>query len=205
MTRRDNVAGFTLIEVLVGLAIGGIVILAGFAALGAVQDGSQDAVESTMDALEGATARATLTDWIAAAGFQSRQVGVAFEGLDADELGLASDELSFPTRARTPLDVPVTGVRLFLDVDPLTAERGLVAEMIGVLGGVPRRMEIAPQATGMAIRYLPATMALAEWTESWVGQEQLPRALELVLEDDESDPLPPLLQLPLRVPLATLQ
>jgi hypothetical protein len=101
--------------------------------------------------------------------------------------------------------VPVTGVRLFLDVDPATNERGLVAEMTGVLGGVPRRMEIAPQATGMAIRYLPATGTLAEWTESWVGQNQLPRALELVLQAEPEDPLPPLLQLPLRVPMATLQ
>jgi prepilin-type N-terminal cleavage/methylation domain-containing protein len=216
-------AGFTLIEVIVGLAVGGIVILAGFSALATVQDRSAHAREAATAALEGSTARAMLVEWLATAQLQSTELDVRFEGqnaqmtrgglviearfegMDASQQGLVSDEITFPMRAPTPLRMPVTQVRLYIDTASVTPERGLVADLSGRLGEAPRRMALAPQATALFIRYLPNVDGPVQWTETWIGQDQLPRAVELTLLDDPRDPLPALLRLPIRVAMATLQ
>jgi len=203
--RPAHTSGFTLVEVIVGLAVGGVVLLAGFTALATVQDRSVHAQDATMGVLEGATARATLIEWLATA--VPTAAGppgagrIRIEGLDAREMGLPSDELTFPTQGSTTLRIPVTVVRLFIDSDPETPERGLVAELSGRLGE-SATVELVPRATGLLIRYLPMGDGAVQWTESWVGQTQLPRAVELTLLEDPSAPLPPLLRLPVRVPMA---
>ena len=202
MSRRDGRAGFTLVEVVVALAVGGIVVLTGFATLATLRDRSEHAVEATTAVLEGATARATLIDWLSGARLQATELSAAFVGLDAGETGLPSDELTFPTRARTPLGTPTTVVRLLVDTDIETPEVGLVAELVGSLLVEPYRMQVLPEVTGMRIRYLPDVAGTVEWAESWMGQNQLPRAVEVQLEGGS---LPPLLLLPIRVPLPTLR
>ncbi len=197
--------GFTLIEVVVGLAVGAIVLLIGFTALATVQDRSDHIATSGNRALEGAASRAAIIEWLSAAGLRSSELSIEFSGSDARELGLPADELTFPTRAATPQRVPVTGVRLFIDADPLTRERGLVAHFTGTLGGPTTTMELAPQATNLFIRYLPVSDVDVEWQEGWTAQGQLPRAVEIVLADNPIDPLPALLKMPIRVPLATLR
>ena len=197
--------GFTLVEVVVGVTVGGVVLMAGFAALATVRDNSVAAREATTVALEGATARASLTEWLATAQLQSTELSVRFEGLDATESDLEWDEISFPMRAQSPLRTPVTHVRLFIDTDPETPERGLVAHLVGLRGEEPRPVELVPEATGLLIRYLPAVDGPVEWAESWLDQQSLPRAVELTLVDAPDEPLPPLLKLPIRVALALLQ
>jgi prepilin-type N-terminal cleavage/methylation domain-containing protein len=198
-------AGFTLVEVVVGVAVGGVVLTAGFAALAAIRDHSVGAREATTIALEGATARATLSEWLATAQLQSTELAVRFEGLDATESDLEWDELSFPMRAQSPLRTPITHVRLFIDTDPETPERGLVAALVGLRGEEPRPVELIPDAIGLQIRYLPASDVPVDWAESWLDQPQLPRAVEVTLVDAHEAPLPPLLKLPIRVALAILQ
>lgn len=197
--------GFTLIEILVGLAVGGLVLLIGFAALATIQDRGSHTVAANAAALEGATARGTLIEWLSGAQLQSAEVGGTFIGLDARDQGLPWDELIFPTRANTPRRTPTTLVHLFIDADPATRESGLVAELSGVMGEPTRRLELVPQATGLLIRYLPESTVDVNWIESWILRQGLPRAVELTLLDDAADPLPPLLRLPIRVPLPTLR
>jgi prepilin-type N-terminal cleavage/methylation domain-containing protein len=192
-------AGFTLIEVMVALAVGGIVVSAGMAALATVQDRSEHALIATTGAIEAAATRATVVDWLSGAFYSVREQGIRFEGLDADEFGWEWDEVVFPSRARTPLRTAVTTIRLFLDTDPETPERGLVAELTGLVGSEPLRMELIPGATGISVRYLPYGDGPVEWSVSWVNQSQLPRAVELTLMDDPEYPLPPLLKMPIRV------
>jgi len=197
MRRPDE--GFTLIEVLVGLAVGAIVLMAGMAALATVHDRAEHARQANVAALEAAAMRATLVDWLSATQNVSQELGVRFEGQSAAETERVWDELTFPTRARTPLRAPMTAVRLYIDDDPMTPERGLVAELVGRLGDEPVRLELVPQALGLQIRYLPHADPPVEWSQGWVGQGQLPRAVEVILIDSPEDPLPPLLRLPLRV------
>jgi prepilin-type N-terminal cleavage/methylation domain-containing protein len=198
--------GFTLVEVVVALAVGAIVILAGFSALALVQDRSAHAADATVAALEGATARATLYRWIADARLQSQDAGVAFEGNPAGVDGRSSDEILFPTLARTPVPSQVSIVRLYLDDDPSTPETGLVAEFSALLGEEPLRVVVVPEATGLQIRYLPdGGEPGVAWTDNWVGQGSLPRGVELILDLPLGSSVSPLLRLPLRIPLATLR
>ena len=205
MSARRLRAGFTLVEVVVGVAVGGIVLSAGFAALTAIRDHSVGAREATTIALEGATARATLTEWLTTAQLQSSVLSTRFVGLDATESDLEWDEMSFPMLAPSQLRTPATNVRLFIDTDPETPERGLVAELVGQRGEEPIPVELIPKAVGLRIRYLPVADGPVEWAESWLDQPQLPRAVEITLVDTPEDPLPPLLKLPIRVALTILQ
>ncbi|MEX1258844.1 MAG: prepilin-type N-terminal cleavage/methylation domain-containing protein [Gemmatimonadota bacterium] len=202
---KSRSAGFTLVEMLVALTVAGIALAAGFGALTSLQDRSTHARDATTAALESAASRDLIVNWLVGARRGDSDLGEVFEGRDAAELSLVSDELYFPTTARTPLDTPTTLVRLYLDFDPNTPERGLVAELVGRQADEPVRMELAPQVLGMEIRYRPDVDGQVEWAASWMAQDALPRAVEIVLFDDPADPMPPLLALPIRVALATLQ
>src|SRR5690606_18860859 len=112
--------GFTLIELMVALAVASIALVAGFTAVGIVHEQGVRAVEANRTALSGATQRSMLVDWLAGARFQAaigtgedRQV-VRFEGLDAEADGLPSDELVFVTTSRTPVNDITSVVRLFI-------------------------------------------------------------------------------------------
>lgn len=128
-----------------------------------------------------------------------------FQGLDAAETAIPSDELYFPTTAETPLEARVTMVLLTVDSDPATPEQGLIAEMWANQTEAPRRIEIAPEVGVMDLLFRPDVDGEVEWTTSWLGMGALPRAVEIRLIPAPGMELPPLLQLPIRVALATLR
>ena len=191
--------GFTLLEVLVGLSVASLVMLAGMAALGTVSEHAGHAETATIDAVSGATQRALLVDWLSSA--RNRvPTGEQFEGLQQDLDGMMQDLLFFPTTARTPLDEPYTVIGLYIDIDPETPERGLVAELTGSrLGDEARRFEIVPQAVRMDIRYLLSYGDDGpQWEEVWRSNQGLPRAIEITLHAAAGDSLPRLLRHPIR-------
>jgi prepilin-type N-terminal cleavage/methylation domain-containing protein len=193
--------GFTLVELLVGLMVAGIALMAGVLALAAVQDRSVHADEAAHAAVSGATQRAMLVEWLNGARFRAA-TGEQFEGMQADEQGRIVDQLMFPTTARTPLGVSSTVIGLYIDDDPDTPERGLVAEMTGMtFGQEPRRMQLVPEAGSMHIRYLGMTQGVPIWEEVWSGRNQLPRLVEITLLPAPGETLPPLLQYPIRAAL----
>jgi len=196
--------GFTLVEVLVGLTVAALALTAGFTALAFVSDRSEEAERASVAALEGSAPREMLASWLSGARLQANRAGV-FDGINGDDQGKDSDELTFPTTARTPLGVRNSVVRLFIDDDDETPERGLVAELRERLQDEVRRVELVPQAATVQIRYLPNIPDAVEWLENWQGQGQLPRAIELTLTPVAGDSLPLMLRLPLRVTLGTLQ
>ncbi len=198
-------AGFTLVEVLVGMTVAALALGAGFAALSFVGDRSRDAEISAKTALEGAVAREMLVDWLSGALFRASNRAGEFQGLDAEENGLDSDELYLPTTAMTPLHASTTVVRLFIDVNDTTPERGLVAELTERTQDEPMRVELVPQAARLDLAFLPDVPDAEEWLPSWVGQGGLPRAVELRLTAASGDSLPPLLRLPIRVALGTVR
>jgi prepilin-type N-terminal cleavage/methylation domain-containing protein len=194
--------GFTLMEVLVGLVVASLALAAGFGALGLAADRSRHAEQATVAALEGAAARALLSDWLGGARLLFGDF--RFFGQDGLELGQQNDELIWPTTARTPLDQPTTVVRLYIDDNPETPERGLVAELSVSLVEEPRRIELVPEAGRLELRYLMLTADGSAWVDGWTA-DRLPQAIELRLEPVAGDSLPPLLRLPLRVALETLR
>jgi prepilin-type N-terminal cleavage/methylation domain-containing protein len=193
--------GFTLVEVLVGMAVAALALTAGFAALSFVQDRADQAEAAMVPAIAGAATRALLTEWLAGARSRAPNRGERFYGLDAEQSSLPSDELVFPTTARTPLSVGTTVVRLYVDFEDSTAERGLVAELTERPGDVPSRVELLPEVSAIELRYLPDVAEATEWLPSWVDANSLPLAVELTLSTSPPDSLPTLLRLPLRVPL----
>lgn len=229
--------GFTLMEVIVSLVVSSIALAAGFATLSFVEERSRAGEVAAIEALEGAAGRMLLIDWLAGARRSSPVRAVSFDqlvvnrestdprsafgvndapvtwtntftGLSGEENGLATDEIIFPTTARTPLHVPNTIVHLYVDVDEQTPERGLVAELTERPLDVPRRVELLPQVANMELRYLPDVeggVDDVEWEPGWAGRDALPKAVELVLFAAPGDSLPPLLRYPIRVPLGTLR
>jgi len=202
-TMREG--GFTLLELMVALAVASIALASGFATLGIVEERGSHAEEVNRTALSGATQRALLMDWLAGARFRAPSEEI-FTGIEAEENNLPMDQIQFPTTARTPVNRNSTLVLLYVDIDEATPERGLVAELSdGSLAAEPTRMELAPSAGSMEIRYLPEADGTTEWVDGWVERGGLPRGVVIVLSPVVGDSLPPLLRLPLRVALPSLR
>jgi prepilin-type N-terminal cleavage/methylation domain-containing protein len=198
-------SGFTLIELMVALSVASIALVAGFGALAVVEDRGMAAEEVNRAALSGATQRALLTDWLAGARYRASASAV-FQGLDGADDEDLGDVLVFPTTARTPVSDISTVVGLFIDDDPETPERGLVAELSGVnLTSTARLLELVPSAGAIEIRYWPEADGAADWEDGWSARGQLPRGVQITLSPAAGDSLPPLLRLPLRVALASFR
>jgi len=193
--------GFTLMEVLIGLTVAALALTAGFATLGFISDTNEPVDVASALALRGATSRNLLTEWLGEARYRVGRRGVTFQGLDDEVYGTATDEIIFPTTASTPLGVGTAVVRLFIDLDDSTPERGLVAELTELPTDEPRLVELVPEAGSMTVRYLvPIEGTLGEWTDGWISN-RLPQAMEVVLGPAPDEQLPPLLQYPLLVAL----
>jgi prepilin-type N-terminal cleavage/methylation domain-containing protein len=192
-------AGFTLLELLVGLTVASLALSAGFATLAFVRERGERAEEESRVAVAGAAQRTLLMDLLAGARFRAPS-GEQFQGDDVQENSDTLDTMFFPTTATTPIEGSVTIVGLYIDVNDETPEEGLVVETRGaVLGAQARRMEFVPNAIGLNIRYLPNVAGEVEWTDGWNGRNELPRAVELRIIPAAGDTLPALLRLPIRV------
>ncbi|HEX6369725.1 MAG TPA: prepilin-type N-terminal cleavage/methylation domain-containing protein [Longimicrobium sp.] len=198
--RPRGTAGMTLLELLVGLAVTGLVLAAGYGALASISDHRQRAAGALDEAARAAAIRRTLTEWIAAARLEPDGTGPEFRGVDAVDAGRDDDELTFLTGAAAGREGGVPVVRLFVDRDPATPERGLVAELGGWRGAARERVELAPAARGLQVRYLSALSRDPVWLPGWISSTVLPRALELRV-DAAPDSLPPLLALPVAAAL----
>ena len=145
-------AGFTLMEVMVGLTVAALALTAGFATLAFISDSQHPVDRAAALALTGATTRRLLTDWLGESRLRVSRRGEYFQGLDGEERGSPSDELIFPTTASTPLGVGTTVVRLYIDRDEDTPERGLVAELTELVTDVgsasPPWISIAGRTSG---------------------------------------------------------
>jgi prepilin-type N-terminal cleavage/methylation domain-containing protein len=195
--------GFTLLEVLVALTVASLALLAGMAALGSVSVRAEHAEQATVSVTSGAAQRELIVEWLRGAQFRS-PTGEEFAGLEQDEEGNLEDLLLFPTTSQSPIEGSMTVVGLYIDKDPETPERGLVAELTGMkFGEEPRRMELVPEAGVLLVRYLNISAdGFSEWVEQWQSRRQLPAMVEIILEPAEGDSLPRLLRYPIRVALA---
>jgi prepilin-type N-terminal cleavage/methylation domain-containing protein len=196
------VRGFTLLEVIVGIAVGGVVLLAGFAALATVHDRSTHTLEAMTPTVEGAGVRATLVAWLSGAQLRAEEIQTDFQFLPARDTGADSDELTFPTRAPTPLEVPVTEVRLRVVEAPEGGPGAtlLVAELRYGIGDEPLIIPLVPGIRALRILCYPNEDGARGWEEDCTPSlQQLPRGIELRLETDHPERLPPLLRYPIRV------
>lgn len=189
----------SLLEVVVALAIVALAAAAGARAFGSFVDFGGRSRAEVSSVLRAATVRRTLAAWLAAASLPEGSPGL--EGAERARRLLDDDEMQFLTTAATPVGRSEVLVHLFIDRDPATPERGLVAEVRPWRGAGIERVELVPQATSLGIRYHTSLLGESRWVRSWLSTVVLPRAVELRIAAPAADPLPPLLALPLTVTL----
>lgn len=190
----------TLLELVVGLTVTGVTLSAGYSAFTSMVDHRTRAaaqIEGTARAAEG---RRALAEWLENARLVIDQDGPAFRGLDGVYQGLPDDDLSFLTSGG-PAGSGEIVVRLYIDRDSLTPERGLTAELSGWRNSRAELVQIEPRAAGLDYRYSTRVLGQTEWLPSWISSTVLPSAVELRILPAPGDTLPALLQLPIVVPL----
>jgi hypothetical protein len=190
----------TLLELMVGLVVTGTVVALGHATFASISDHRARAAEATARVAEAAAVRRTIEEWLAGTRVLVEDLTPAFAVRRGREGEVPDDELRFFTEAETPLG-PGAKVRLWIDRDPATPERGLVAEFTERDGARQARVEIAPGAAGLTLRFLSDEGGHPLWTDDWSRAAELPRAVEVRLLGGAGAALPALLDLPILVPL----
>lgn len=196
-----NRAGLTLIELIVAMAISGLVLSAGYAALSSMTELRRTADEATDAVARSSAARRSLVAWLGGARL-TVEGRADFRGIDGERDGQPDDALAFLTTAPTPVGMGETLVRIFVDHDPRTPERGLVGALSDRYGTHSQLIEIEPRAAAMELRYLTGIAGDRQWLASWFSTTVLPQAVELALRPASGDSLPPLLRLPIIVPFS---
>jgi hypothetical protein len=189
----------TLLELIVGLSITGMSVTVGYGAVATLITNGDRAGQELDATLHAAAQRRALTQWLSGARLMIDESSPTFRGLDGVDQHRPSDDLSFLTTSPTPLGLGNTVVRLYVDRDTLTPERGLVAEFSRWPGVLQQRMEIDPRVDGLDCRYFTRMLNEAEWLPSWISNTILPGAVEVQLLPAPNDSLPQLLSLPLVV------
>ncbi len=193
--------GMTLLELIVGLTVTALVLTAGFAAATAIGD-RRGQFEGAMDAVaRQASARAEIISWVSGATLLADEGGPQFRGLDGVRQDAPDDQLTFLTTSPTPLGTGNVIVRLYVDRDDATPERGLTAAFAEWRGTATTRIELDPRVQGLDIRYLSSFQFRSGWLPSWISSTLLPSGVEMLLVAAPGDTLPPLLRLPMVVPL----
>lgn len=195
MTRR---AGLTLVELLVALAVTGSTVGVGYSTLSALADQRERARRSSVATVRAASVRRQVVSWIEGA-YVSADAAPALRVSDHATRGRADDEITFLTTAMTPLGRGDVVVRLFVDRDARTPERGLVAEFIEHHGPRAARLELDSTVVALDVRCITDTRGPRERLRTWLSAAMLPLGVDLRLEAAPSDRLAPLLRLPITV------
>jgi prepilin-type N-terminal cleavage/methylation domain-containing protein len=199
MTRR----GLTALELVVALAVLALAATIGTATLGLLADRREPLRESSSAVERSAAVRRTLVAWLedahAALSPFSGNTAAAFELLDVSGRGHDADELVFTTTAPTPLPARDAIVRLYVDSDDRTPERGLVAELTTWAGGPTTRIQLDSTVAEMDVRCLTDLAGSRRWVPSFLSPQVVPRGVELRLRAARGARLDPLLELPIRV------
>ena len=202
-------AGFTLVEVVVALVVGGVVAAAGYGVLAGVADGRAAVAREREAHLPGPVVRGALDGWLRSAALW--QGSGPFRGRDRRIGPLSVDELSFTVEDGGALYPGRRRVTLWIERDRRSTPRGLLAEIAPAdprIGERSDTLELARAAVGMNVRYRANVRSNDAWLDGWESERALPEALELSIlpapervNDPQADGLPAVLGLPLRLPL----
>ena len=170
--------GMTLIEVLVSISIASVVALIGYGSFSALAD-QAERVKRDLPDQQAALVRRTVIDWLRSAVLLPGADASAFRGLDDPRPEYPADEINFVTMAPTALGTRPTRVRLYIDADTSTPERGLVAHLApwGNDGGQTIVLDSLVQ--GLDARYRSRFLTDEQWLPSFVSSTVLPDVVEL--------------------------
>lgn len=199
--------GFTLLETSMALVITGLAVAVGYAGLSVLADTRSHAASANERAVRAVNVRSSLQRWL-------RSAVLLVEADDRSVGGRPRHRVTFVAADGGPLRPGPHRVTLRVDLDPGSAERGLVADLEPVEGAGRATLELAPRATGLEVAYRVRRDGRARWTVRWQEESQLPEAVRLRLYETRSfrlgpgagrqdrQRLPPLLLRAVTVPLA---
>jgi prepilin-type N-terminal cleavage/methylation domain-containing protein len=195
--------GLTAIELVVALAITGLAASIGTATLALLSDRRASLREVSSATEHAAAVRRTLVAWLegthGALSPLSGNSASSFQLLDLANRGRATDQLFFTTSADTPLGTGEALVRLYVDADDRTPERGLVAELTSWAGGPATRVQLDSTVVELDIHCLTDLLGSYRWVPAYLSSQVVPRGIELRLRSARVEELHPLLRLPIRV------
>ena len=210
---RARRRGMTLIELVVGVVITGVMAAIGTAAFGSLIDQRRVIVQATVEVERAVALREMLRHWIGAGAIapQAQQLRVAGarsggtplarqrSAATAEPLLLPAistgPELRFTTSALAWSGVPNIPVRLFVDGDESTPERGLTIEYQASPQAPLFRRQLDSTITGLRVEYLDRSTG--RWVDEQDGLVARRLAARLTLLGDPSAPLPAILGTPL--------
>lgn len=194
-------SGMTVIELLVGLTVTALAAGAGYTALATVADHRGRAREAVVATARAAGVRRALVAWLGGAYVATEEHAPPFQVVDHVQRGRADDEVTFLTSAQTPLGAGDVVVRLFVDRDDRTPERGLTAEFVARYGARVQRLELDSSIVALDVRSLSEVLGKREWMRTWLSAATLPQGVELRFGGTAADRLAPLLRVPVTVAL----
>ena len=206
--RAASRAGFTLVEVIVAMAIVGMVIAAAYGIVGAVADARSRTIAARGEILPGPAARAALDAWLRGTG--PVEGAGPFEGIDRGEAYLPDDVLSFGVEDGGALHPGPRRIRLWVERRP-GFRSGLLAELAPLRTGGEDGTDtlvLAPAAAGLSARYRTRIRGVHTWVSAWKSDSVFPDAVELVVHPApqaaaraDAGGLPRVLRLPIVAPL----
>lgn len=134
-------AGTTVLELVVALVVTGAIALAGSAAFRQTIDRRTQLMTRSTDTERSAAVRALVREWLSAGTLTWPQ---------------DTNGVTFTTTAVTPVGGPGVPLRLFIDNDANTPERGLTLEFRATPERAETRREIDADIMAMTVEYLDA-------------------------------------------------
>jgi prepilin-type N-terminal cleavage/methylation domain-containing protein len=217
MTMRAR-RGMTLMELVIGITITGLMVAAGAGAFSSIIDHRRIIRESTVETERAAALRDMIRMWIVsgrvmiqqgggprgltrgAAGANLRTAGALAMNAAAVSAAQASgDELVFTTTALNPSMLTNVRIRLYIDGDANTLETGLAMEYQPNPQSPLLRRGIDASIGVLKVEYLDRRTG--RWFPATEAATIQPRAVRITMLAAEGDSIAPLLSVPMIFPI----
>lgn len=215
-------SGMTLMELVIGLAITGMMAATGAATFGSLIDHRREIREASISTERGAALREMIRSWIDAGTVQiqlgggprgltrgaptSASPSSTSNGMNAAATSAAQasgDEISFTTTALNPSLLPNVRIRLYIDADNNTPEKGLTIEYQPNAQMPLVRRELDSTIDTLTVEFLDTRTN--QWFDATQAATITPRAVRLTLHSSQPSSVPPILEVPMIFPIAGAQ
>jgi prepilin-type N-terminal cleavage/methylation domain-containing protein len=224
--------GMTLMELVIALAITGMMAAMGAATFSSIIDHRRIILSSTGELERASALRDQIRTWMLSGTVQvvtggaGRGLGRSGTSISASNVTLAfgnnsasssgngmtgngitaavagGDEITFVTTAPNPANAPSVRMRLFIDADPSTPESGLTLEYQPSTATPLKRIQLESSIGVLKVEFLD--QRTNQWFESTQAAAVSPIAVRLSMQPYDGGRLPGILELPLIFPIGAL-